>query len=119
MPLRSLEPAQWIGMLACAYTKHVLPWTRMQLDPGYVSIPQVLTYPTTGGRTAHMIYYPPANKDFKWAFIACINWRAGQGPEFAHCPLASQQQALPVSGAPGGAQRAQATTHTHAPPDAS
>jgi dipeptidyl aminopeptidase/acylaminoacyl peptidase len=34
------------------------------VDPGYLSVPQAIEFPTEGGRTAHAFYYPPANKDF-------------------------------------------------------
>jgi dipeptidyl aminopeptidase/acylaminoacyl peptidase len=33
-------------------------------EPGYVSTPHALNFPTTGGQTAHAFYYPPANADF-------------------------------------------------------
>ncbi|KAL6763133.1 Alpha/Beta hydrolase protein, partial [Haematococcus lacustris] len=36
----------------------------MALDGGYLSVPQVMEFPSAGGRTAHMVYYPPANKDW-------------------------------------------------------
>ena len=31
---------------------------------GYFSIPESITFPTTGGRESHGFYYPPQNKDF-------------------------------------------------------
>ena len=31
------------------------------VDPGHLSTPQRIDFPTTGGRTAHALYYPPAN----------------------------------------------------------
>jgi dipeptidyl aminopeptidase/acylaminoacyl peptidase len=36
----------------------------LHLDPGYVSTPEPLEFPTGGGLTAHAFYYPPRNKDF-------------------------------------------------------
>jgi dipeptidyl aminopeptidase/acylaminoacyl peptidase len=33
-------------------------------DPGYLSAPQALAYPTARDDTAHAWYYPPANRDF-------------------------------------------------------
>ena len=33
------------------------------LDPRYVSVAQPIEFPTTGGLTAHALYYPPANPD--------------------------------------------------------
>lgn len=37
--------------------------TELDLDPGYVSVPEPISYPTSGGAQAHAFYYPPANKD--------------------------------------------------------
>ncbi len=34
------------------------------VDPGYISTPRSITFPTGNGLEAHAIYYPPANKDF-------------------------------------------------------
>ena len=34
------------------------------IDPGYVSIPQAIGFPTVGGRTAHAFFYPPRNRDY-------------------------------------------------------
>jgi dipeptidyl aminopeptidase/acylaminoacyl peptidase len=34
-------------------------------DPGYLSAPRAIEFPTTGGRTANALYYPPANRDFR------------------------------------------------------
>ena len=34
-------------------------------DAGYLSAPQALAYPTSGGEQAHAFYYPPANRDFR------------------------------------------------------
>ncbi len=31
------------------------------LDPGAVSVPETISFPTSGGRTAHALYYPPRN----------------------------------------------------------
>ncbi|HZD55223.1 MAG TPA: S9 family peptidase [Anaerolineales bacterium] len=35
-----------------------------QVDPGYISIPQEIEFPTEGGLTAYGFFYPPHNKDF-------------------------------------------------------
>jgi dipeptidyl aminopeptidase/acylaminoacyl peptidase len=34
-------------------------------DSGYLSVPRAIQFPTTGGRTANALYYPPANRDFR------------------------------------------------------
>jgi dipeptidyl aminopeptidase/acylaminoacyl peptidase len=36
----------------------------LDLDRGYLSRPETITFPTTGGAIAHAFYYPPANADF-------------------------------------------------------
>ncbi|MDW8234420.1 MAG: prolyl oligopeptidase family serine peptidase, partial [Roseiflexaceae bacterium] len=37
----------------------------IQIDPGYISTPQVIEFPTEGGMTAFGFYYPPHNRDFR------------------------------------------------------
>ena len=37
----------------------------VDLDPGYLSIPEKIEFPTAGGKTAHGYYYQPANKDYQ------------------------------------------------------
>ena len=47
-----------------------LAWTVLQravqldIDPGYLSIPEALEFPTSGQRTAHAFFYAPRNRDF-------------------------------------------------------
>jgi dipeptidyl aminopeptidase/acylaminoacyl peptidase len=33
------------------------------VDPGYLSTPRPIEFPTTGGSTAHALFYPPINQD--------------------------------------------------------
>ena len=35
------------------------------IDEAYVSVPRPLEFPTTGGKTAHALFYPPHNPDFE------------------------------------------------------
>lgn len=35
------------------------------VDAGYLSVPQPIEFPTEGGLTAHALYYPPANRDYR------------------------------------------------------
>ena len=35
-----------------------------EIDPGYISIPQAIEFPTEQGQTAFAFYYPPTNKDY-------------------------------------------------------
>jgi dipeptidyl aminopeptidase/acylaminoacyl peptidase len=38
---------------------------QLDLDPGYLSVPQPVEFPTTDGLTAHAFYYPPTNPDYQ------------------------------------------------------
>ena len=38
--------------------------SRLVVDPGYISIPQAIEFPTDNGQTAWGFFYPPTNKDF-------------------------------------------------------
>jgi len=38
--------------------------SEVTVDPGYVSTPEPIEFPTGGGSTAHAFFYRPANKDF-------------------------------------------------------
>lgn len=37
----------------------------VELPAGYISIPEVIEFPTSGGLTAHGFFYPPANQDYR------------------------------------------------------
>jgi dipeptidyl aminopeptidase/acylaminoacyl peptidase len=36
----------------------------LEIDPGYLSVPEPVEYPTENGRTAHAFFYPPKNRDY-------------------------------------------------------
>ena len=36
----------------------------LAIEPGYLSIPEAIAFPTTEGKTAYAWYYPPTNKDY-------------------------------------------------------
>ena len=38
--------------------------SELVIDPGYLSIPQPVEFPTENGLTSHALYYPPHNKEF-------------------------------------------------------
>ena len=38
--------------------------SEMQVEAGYISIPQPIEFPTENGLTAHGLFYPPQNQDF-------------------------------------------------------
>ena len=39
------------------------PPRELGVDPGYLSVPEHITFPSDAGRTAHALFYPPANPD--------------------------------------------------------
>ncbi len=38
--------------------------SELSIDPGYISVPQAIEFPTENGLTAHAFFYPPRNRDF-------------------------------------------------------
>jgi dipeptidyl aminopeptidase/acylaminoacyl peptidase len=50
--------------LATGRTEELARSTQLEYDTGYISAPRPVEFPTTGGRTAHGLHYPPRNKDF-------------------------------------------------------
>lgn len=38
--------------------------SELEIDPGYLSTPQAIAFPTENGLTAYAIFYPPQNKDY-------------------------------------------------------
>jgi dipeptidyl aminopeptidase/acylaminoacyl peptidase len=36
----------------------------LTIDPGYISIPAAIEFPTTNGKSAHAFFYPPCNRDY-------------------------------------------------------
>jgi len=39
--------------------------TTLQFDPGYISAPEAVEFPTEGGKTAHGLFYAPKNQDYE------------------------------------------------------
>ena len=60
-----------------------------ELDPGFLTVPEPIEFPTAGGRTAHALYYPPANPDAK-------------GPEGERPPLVVASHGGPTAGVSSG-----------------
>jgi dipeptidyl aminopeptidase/acylaminoacyl peptidase len=38
--------------------------SNLDIDSGYLSVPEAIAFPTTNGKTAHAWYYPPQNRDY-------------------------------------------------------
>lgn len=55
--LLSSSPSQW---------QVLQPSSELSVDPGYLSEPVSIEFPTDGGLTAFMNYYPPRNKDYSF-----------------------------------------------------
>lgn len=60
-------PTQEVGVHridpATGAVEAVRPPRDTGVDPGYLSAPEHITFPSDGGRTAHALFYPPANPD--------------------------------------------------------
>lgn len=39
--------------------------SNLEIDPGYLSAPEEIEFPTEGGKTAYAWFYPPKNKDYE------------------------------------------------------
>ena len=48
---------------ATGETKVIYTTVETVVDPGYISIPQAIEFPTEGDLTAHALFYPPTNCD--------------------------------------------------------
>jgi dipeptidyl aminopeptidase/acylaminoacyl peptidase len=44
-------------------TEVLRPPRDLGLDPAWFSVPESISFPTSGGRTAHALFYPPTNPD--------------------------------------------------------
>lgn len=66
--LVKLQVPDLAGLLASSPSDWQLikPSTDLQLDPGFISQPRSIEYPTEGGVTAFMNFYPPTNKDYEF-----------------------------------------------------
>lgn len=59
------EPASIVRADLCTGETRVLRRSNpLVVDAGYLSAPQAITFPTTGGQSAHAFYYAPRNQDF-------------------------------------------------------
>ncbi len=59
------EPTSIVSLDLRTLRTHVLRRSSdVSLDSGYISVPEVIEFPTENDLTAYAYYYPPANKDF-------------------------------------------------------
>jgi dipeptidyl aminopeptidase/acylaminoacyl peptidase len=50
--------------LATLTTQEIRKASATTIDPGYLSLPETIEFPTEGNRTAYGFFYPPNNQDF-------------------------------------------------------
>lgn len=50
--------------LQTGQTEELRRSSRLEIDPGYISTPQVLEFPTENGQSAYAFYYAPQNQDY-------------------------------------------------------
>ena len=59
------EPMTLVSLDVAAGQSQVLRRSHgVEVDAGYLSSPEPVEFPTTGGKTAHALYYAPKNRDF-------------------------------------------------------
>ncbi|MFY9607652.1 MAG: S9 family peptidase [Blastocatellia bacterium] len=59
------EPQSIVQLdLATRKTEVLQRSSNVEVDPGYLSIPRALEFPTEKGLTAHAFFYPPKNRDY-------------------------------------------------------
>jgi len=56
LDLATRQPASSIDVLRRS--------SEVTVDPGYISIPRAIEFPTESGLTAHAFFYPPQNRDY-------------------------------------------------------
>ena len=60
----STEPSSVVRLDAASGEREVLRRSSdLEVDQGYLSVPETVEFPTEGGLTAHGFFYPPTNKD--------------------------------------------------------
>ena len=60
-----IEPASVVQLdLATGRIEVLRRSTEAAIDPGYLSSPQAIEFPTEGGLTAYAFFYPPQNRDY-------------------------------------------------------
>ena len=57
-------PAVVLMDLAARKTQEIRRASDLEIDPGYLSAPEAIEFPTEVGLTAHGLFYAPRNKDF-------------------------------------------------------
>jgi dipeptidyl aminopeptidase/acylaminoacyl peptidase len=57
------EPAVVGVSLASGEVEVLRPPRDLGLDPAWFSVPEAISFPSSGGRTAHALFYPPNNPD--------------------------------------------------------
>ncbi|MGH9902735.1 MAG: S9 family peptidase, partial [Pyrinomonadaceae bacterium] len=62
------SPTEFAAVVQFDFATHELfvmrPSSDLRIDPGYLSVPEAIEYPTAGGLTAHAFFYRPRNQDY-------------------------------------------------------
>lgn len=59
------EPVAIVQLALLSGTLEILRRSSdLVIDPGYLSVPQAITFPTEAGQTAYGFFYPPQNQDY-------------------------------------------------------
>mgnify|MGYP006274432527 CR=1 FL=1 len=59
------EPTAVVHLnLASGKTRILKRATNLEIETGYLSVPEPIAFPTTGDKTAYAWFYPPQNKDY-------------------------------------------------------
>ncbi|UCE85332.1 MAG: S9 family peptidase [Deltaproteobacteria bacterium] len=60
------EPSSLVELeLASGRLRVLRRFSAFEVDADYLSLPEPIAFETTGGRTAHALFYPPRNRDFE------------------------------------------------------
>jgi len=60
------EPSSIVALdLATGQVEYLRRSSEVVVDPGYISAPQAVEFPTEHGLTAHALYYAPKNRDYE------------------------------------------------------
>ncbi|MCX7670714.1 MAG: prolyl oligopeptidase family serine peptidase, partial [Anaerolineae bacterium] len=67
--LIAASPTEAPAIVSCDVTTRAITILRrsstVTVDAGYLSVPQPIAFPTGDGLTAHALYYPPTNRDYR------------------------------------------------------
>ena len=76
-----LHPTSVVRLDLSTHTfKELKKSSDLEIDKGYLSTPEALSFPTENGLTAHAWYYPPQNKDYTGSDLPPLLVKSHGGP---------------------------------------